>query len=100
MVGQASYLALRTVPFARAFLFFGTGIVFGYYITLSTLLFQIISGGVIAILLFLVGMEIYSRRWRRIFFPPVRSEEHTSELQSRENLVCRLLLEKKKIYTA
>src|SRR5436309_9852684 len=31
--------------------------------------------------------------------PPValgaRSEEHTSELQSRENLVCRLLLEKK-----
>src|SRR5690606_41701430 len=24
--------------------------------------------------------------------PPVRSEEHTSELQSRENLVCRLLL--------
>src|SRR5690606_39468258 len=29
--------------------------------------------------------------------PPItRSEEHTSELQSRENLVCRLLLEKKK----
>src|SRR5690606_40593370 len=27
-----------------------------------------------------------------------RSEEHTSELQSRENLVCRLLLEKKKIH--
>src|SRR5690606_41389500 len=26
----------------------------------------------------------------------LRSEEHTSELQSRENLVCRLLLEKKK----
>src|SRR5690606_41014184 len=35
------------------------------------------------------------------FFSPektllIRSEEHTSELQSRENLVCRLLLEKKK----
>src|SRR5690606_5499735 len=29
----------------------------------------------------------------------VRSEEHTSELQSRENLVCRLLLEKKKRIT-
>src|SRR5690606_40880247 len=28
-----------------------------------------------------------------------RSEEHTSELQSRENLVCRLLLEKKKYNT-
>src|SRR5687768_17729311 len=29
-------------------------------------------------------------------FPTVRSEEHTSELQSRLHLVCRLLLEKKK----
>src|SRR5690606_40567942 len=28
-------------------------------------------------------------------FESIRSEEHTSELQSRENLVCRLLLEKK-----
>src|SRR3712207_9000821 len=28
-------------------------------------------------------------------FPPSRSEEHTSELQSRQYLVCRLLLEKK-----
>src|SRR2546430_16684524 len=28
--------------------------------------------------------------------PPDRSEEHTSELQSQSNLVCRLLLEKKK----
>src|SRR6266511_3765528 len=32
--------------------------------------------------------------------PQVRSEEHTSELQSRENLVCRLLLEKKKKKTS
>src|SRR5690554_7289536 len=30
------------------------------------------------------------------FYPVVRSEEHTSELQSRPHLVCRLLLEKKK----
>src|SRR5690606_41598861 len=30
----------------------------------------------------------------------VRSEEHTSELQSRENIVCRLLLEKKNRWTA
>src|SRR2546430_8855628 len=28
----------------------------------------------------------------------VRSEEHTSELQSQSNLVCRLLLEKKKLF--
>src|SRR5690606_41248784 len=33
---------------------------------------------------------------RRDRQPHGRSEEHTSELQSRENLVCRLLLEKKK----
>src|SRR5437016_11118312 len=32
----------------------------------------------------------------RLFFPGIRSEEHTSELQSLTNLVCRLLLEKKK----
>src|SRR3712207_7634585 len=30
--------------------------------------------------------------------PRARSEEHTSELQSRQYLVCRLLLEKKKKY--
>src|SRR5436190_17341681 len=30
--------------------------------------------------------------------PGCRSEEHTSELQSHSDLVCRLLLEKKKIY--
>src|SRR5690606_40821639 len=33
---------------------------------------------------------------RQLQLRPARSEEHTSELQSRENLVCRLLLEKKK----
>src|SRR5690606_41547526 len=38
------------------------------------------------------------REWMLIivFSSIPRSEEHTSELQSRENLVCRLLLEKKK----
>src|SRR3712207_7125214 len=30
---------------------------------------------------------------------PIRSEEHTSELQSRQYLVCRLLLEKKKLFS-
>src|SRR2546430_8023107 len=36
----------------------------------------------------------------RARFPPghERSEEHTSELQSQSNIVCRLLLEKKNIY--
>src|SRR5688572_31980917 len=36
--------------------------------------------------------RIGSRNGRNVF----RSEEHTSELQSQSNLVCRLLLEKKK----
>src|SRR3712207_7931598 len=36
-----------------------------------------------------------SRGWRSRWAP--RSEEHTSELQSRQYLVCRLLLEKKNI---
>src|SRR5258707_15857286 len=33
---------------------------------------------------------------RKLYLPSSRSEEHTSELQSRQYLVCRLLLEKKK----
>src|SRR3989442_6883340 len=36
-------------------------------------------------------IEADGRKWRTL-----RSEEHTSELQSRPHLVCRLLLEKKK----
>src|SRR2546430_6841402 len=42
-----------------------------------------------------------ARRSRRPPRPcsPARSEEHTSELQSQSNLVCRLLLEKKKHYS-
>src|SRR5215475_13001922 len=39
--------------------------------------------------------DFFSRN-RRKAATQCRSEEHTSELQSRENLVCRLLLEKKK----
>src|SRR2546430_12136985 len=39
-------------------------------------------------------------RRRPIALCASRSEEHTSELQSQSNLVCRLLLEKKKIHTS
>src|SRR5690606_39550938 len=44
--------------------------------------------------------KVFQGFWLKIFqhhrnLSPLRSEEHTSELQSRENLVCRLLLEKK-----
>src|SRR2546427_13094386 len=46
-----------------------------------------------------VGKPDRKRRMPLICQPPInlsRSEEHTSELQSQSNLVCRLLLEKKK----
>src|SRR5690606_41689905 len=44
------------------------------------------------------GVGIENSHWylSGSIFECSRSEEHTSELQSRENLVCRLLLEKKK----
>src|SRR2546430_12841302 len=40
------------------------------------------------------------RFFRGAVLHQLRSEEHTSELQSQSNLVCRLLLEKKKSITA
>src|SRR6266508_4553648 len=42
-----------------------------------------------------LGKAMSSATWRT---EPSRSEEHTSELQSRGQLVCRLLLEKKKAH--
>src|SRR5436309_15704992 len=48
------------------------------------------------------GVDVFGNRPMHLDELPLpgelllRSEEHTSELQSRENLVCRLLLEKKK----
>src|SRR2546430_9366815 len=50
----------------------------------------------------LVGLETAQHRDlpRSGPAPSARSEEHTSELQSQSNLVCRLLLEKKKTHEA
>src|SRR2546426_381242 len=52
----------------------------------------------IAVLLFAVGIVVLiTTRWNAwVGGRSTRSEEHTSELQSPCNLVCRLLLEKKK----
>src|SRR5687768_18093103 len=57
---------------------------------------MLVALGVFALCLgFSVAIE-----FMQVFFPQrtpsIRSEEHTSELQSRLHLVCRLLLEKKK----
>src|SRR5690606_26053442 len=57
--------------------------------------------GLLAFPVLLAGglLLVFDRSFGTSFFLSdiYRSEEHTSELQSRENLVCRLLLEKKKI---
>src|SRR2546430_13386151 len=45
----------------------------------------------------LVGSHV-DHLYRVVVSNSHRSEEHTSELQSQSNIVCRLLLEKKKIY--
>src|SRR5690606_39883610 len=55
---------------------------------------------IVTTVLRLASSSASAARWFRLpsgrASPSSRSEEHTSELQSRENLVCRLLLEKKK----
>src|SRR5258707_1880899 len=72
-------------------------------------LFGIITGVslVFAVMIFMVGYVnkdakrrgMHSALWTflvLVLMPGYRSEEHTSELQSRQYLVCRLLLAKKK----
>src|SRR3712207_7507837 len=51
-----------------------------------------LSVGLVAV----VGHLVLGLDWRLAVLFGARSEEHTSELQSRQYLVCRLLLEKKK----
>src|SRR2546430_635748 len=55
---------------------------------------QVLANGSLRLNQVPVKWENLGTRLRGVF--KVRSEEHTSELQSQSNLVCRLLLEKKK----
>src|SRR5690606_41798328 len=64
----------------------GYGIVFPWVAAITGL-------AVPAILSTVGSVLLLARLMRKAALPHVRSEEHTSELQSRENLVCRLLLE-------
>src|SRR3712207_8751873 len=62
--------------------------------------FHVVEAGAGPLVLFLHGFPEFWWAWHRVL-PAVadagfRSEEHTSELQSRQYLVCRLLLVKKK----
>src|SRR5438034_1553795 len=86
--------------------------ILGLSITTYTLLHTVLSlVGIVAGLVVAGALASGTRldRWAAVFvvttvlanasgfgFPSVRSEEHTSELQSHSDLVCRLLLEKKK----
>src|SRR3989449_7657443 len=57
--------------------------------------YALVACGQLLVRLGYLGLELL-RKWRRLDPAADRSEEHTSELQSRLHLVCRLLLEKKK----
>src|SRR5207253_6388786 len=62
----------------------------------ATMVLDPLSGGVTMIFLATSGSCFSAARKRLMALIVHRSEEHTSELQSRGHLVCRLLLEKKK----
>src|SRR2546429_1284521 len=52
------------------------------------------TANLVSCLSLLLSVTVRTQDW--LCMPRLRSEEHTSELQSRLHLVCRLLLEKKK----
>src|SRR5690554_1054487 len=89
-VHSVMFLILVFISAAGILLFLGAEFI--------ALIFIIIYVGAIAVLfLFIVMMlDIKINRTQNNILQYVRSEEHTSELQSRPHLVCRLLLEKKK----
>src|SRR2546430_10281258 len=69
-----------------------------------TTLFRSFCAGVggadaVTVLPFTLALGLPDDFARRIARNRLRSEEHTSELQSQSNLVCRLLLEKKNRFT-
>src|SRR5690554_4245825 len=106
-VGPASLVRLTEIKstFLGSFLgssFFGSSF-FGFSVFAAGA-GLVLGAGFASCFLELVGLAsffFFSGRVRvsiseRSIFPITRSEEHTSELQSRPHLVCRLLLEKKK----
>src|SRR3712207_7400091 len=79
------------------------------YTTLFRSLLTTISSTVVTVMAIVLGLTVVALQLASTQFSPrllrnflrdrptqLRSEEHTSELQSRQYLVCRLLLEKKK----
>src|SRR3712207_8077748 len=93
MIGFFFFLMTRRPPRSTLFPYtplLRSGLLSGLGVATADALYGAVAAfGLVAITDFFVGQE----RWLRL-----RSEEHTSELQSRQYLVCRLLLEKKKNY--
>src|SRR3712207_7185446 len=69
-----------------AWLWIGAGVLAGLIVRRTAL----------GLLIESVGVNLRASRLAGVNSTVLRSEEHTSELQSRQYLVCRLLLEKKK----
>src|SRR2546422_7589007 len=77
-------------PFGTGVLEFGSGLAVVSVLNADALLIVLVRPSTN------VGALLYDLRRHRSAIAGLRSEEHTSELQSRLHLVCRLLLEKKK----
>src|SRR5690606_41020481 len=82
----------------RSLCLFETGIVYDNLLPVLRIFFNRfqMDGVVFVVIQLFHCIEEYHQIVRKRVIYRRRSEEHTSELQSRENLVCRLLLEKKK----
>src|SRR5947207_9101229 len=93
----------RSTLFPYTTLFRSVQAVWTSLLCLSGTYTQLLNFVIFAALVFygLTAVGLFAlRRKRPAADRPVRSEEHTSELQSHSDLVCRLLLEKKKQKTA
>src|SRR3712207_5004754 len=83
-------------------LYFEETDVLGIHLTSSKMLSLMVFTNTLLIVLLMTLINRLTAKWRLlpqlVIGSVIRSEEHTSELQSRQYLVCRLLLEKKKKY--
>src|SRR2546427_3569322 len=94
-VSKCSHYSLSTLPYRLLFFFFND--------TATTEIYTLSLHDALPISRYVEKNSRLGPRtlswfaYTRTYWGYARSEEHTSELQSQSNLVCRLLLEKKKI---
>src|SRR5690625_2190305 len=93
-----------TPPIFQTWLYMLAGLMLGVYFAVASFIFEVEAWSPLkkTVIHFVLSIVLYfiialSVGWVPFTFTAIiRSEEHTSELQSRGHLVCRLLLEKKK----